>query len=94
MEAMMWSRDKEYSFPGPTRWHLCPPTDREDNSPASESGTVLSLMWIERFGGPASGEKRELPKAELLLLPARLYSILAALVALTAALLLVNLLRH
>jgi hypothetical protein len=102
METNMWTR----GFSG--LWHLAPPKYREDReSPDFEIVTISSVTMVEKFGHrPANKSKDDLhltektkdeiavPKPLLVELPTRVYSMLTALLAIAAALLMLTLLRH
>ena len=78
-------------------WHLAPPIDREPaTGPSYGIGNISSLTWEEKFGiHPANKTKDEVTevKPQLVELPARVYSMLSALLAIAAALLVLTFLR-
>jgi hypothetical protein len=97
METTMWTKDKSSMADTPRVWHVAPPTKGESTQPALEHGNMLSLTWEEKFGlHPAKKTDDELtaPKPQVVELPARVYSMLSALVAIGAALLVLTFLRH
>jgi hypothetical protein len=107
MKTMLWTRDKPPLF-GPLNsrmtFYLAPRTDSESTEPENQHGNIWSLRWDEKFGLPPAKEtKDELkplkeaddePKLQLVELPARLYSLLTALLTIAVALLMVMFLRH
>jgi hypothetical protein len=96
METLMWTRDKPPFFGNSTRtWHLAPPIDDDDAKfHANEYGNISSLMWQEFFAAPKmKDDDVTAPKPQLVELPARVYSMLSALLAIAAALLVLTFLR-
>jgi hypothetical protein len=97
METTMWTKDQSSMVDLPRTWHVAPPTsNRESTRPEAEHGNILSLTWDEKFGShPAkdTGDKLTAPKSQVVGLPARLYSMLGALIVIGAFTLLM-LLRH
>jgi hypothetical protein len=90
IQTALWTRDE-------STWHVAPPNYHEYGN------TISSLIWEERFGLQPVREVHELTrskeaddelKPQLIELPARLYSILNALLAIAAALLMLTFLRH
>jgi len=90
METTMWT-NKAMHRPSERAWHLAPPTNNpEPTQPAVELGYISSLKWEEKFGlRPAKETEDDLtaPKPQVIELPARIYSMLSALVAIGAVLL-------
>jgi hypothetical protein len=96
METTMWTRDPASPFGGPTRrtWHLTPPPDGgESTEPELAHGNISSLTWEEKFA-PHEAKDEATPKPQLVELPARVYSMLTAPLAIAAALLVLTFLRH
>jgi hypothetical protein len=91
IQSALWTKDK-------TTWHVAPPDNHEYGN------IISSLTWEEKFGlHPAKEPKDELTppkeaddesKPQLVELPARLYSMLSALLAIAAALLVLTILRY
>jgi hypothetical protein len=95
METTMWTKDPPLMSGSPRTWHLAPPTDAEFLGPALEDGYISSLIWEENFGAPKTkDDEATAPKPQLVELPARVYSMLSALLAIAAALLVLTFLRH
>ena len=95
IQSALWTKDR-------STWHLAP-DDREGRGSTyiGEYGNIISwLRWEEKFGLPPTKKdelmppKDDEPKPQLVELPARLYSLLTALVAIAAALLVRTFLRH
>jgi hypothetical protein len=97
IQTTLWTRDKSSMFEVPRAWHVAPPIDCEPTRPAIEHGIISSLTWEEKFGlHPAKEAENELtpPKPQVVELPARVYSMLSALLAIAAALLVLTFLRQ
>jgi hypothetical protein len=80
-----------------TMWTLAAPIDGEAERPAYEFGHISSLIWEEKFGLHPPEETKDAaiaPKPQRVELPARVYSMLSALIGLVAALLVLTFLRH
>jgi hypothetical protein len=89
LTTTMWTKRVSNGFmPGmPMTFHVAPPTDKESNSPATESGFIRSITWDESYGAgiPAPVDLDEPPKPTVVDLPARAYWLLGLLaVALSA----------
>ena len=97
METTMWTKDPPLMSGSPRTWHLAAPIDgASTDDPALEDGHISSLIWDEKFGGPSVDEAKGVPtpKPQLVELPARVYSMLSALLAIAAALLVLTFLRQ
>ena len=93
----MWTKDKPSMKYRPRAWHIAPPTNRELTTPALEHGNISSLTWSEKFGLHPSNETEDeltATKPQVVEFPARVYSLLSALVAIGAALLVLTFLRN
>jgi hypothetical protein len=103
IQTTLWTRDESSMSEGPRTWHLASPSDRESTWPTIERGNISSLTWEERFSlQPAKGmedakgrgDGLTARKPHVVELPAQVYLMLTALVAIGALLLLVTVLRH
>jgi hypothetical protein len=93
MKTTMWTKDPPLMSGSPRTWYVAPQTDGKSTDPALENGFILSLIWEEKFGPPLKDEAPA-PKPQLVDLPKRVYSILTALLAIAAALLVLTFLRQ
>jgi hypothetical protein len=99
METMMWTKRKSSGFmPGmPMTFHLAPPVDKESTAPAAEWGTITGITWDESFGlrapKPADDDAPP-PKPAVVELPARLYSMLGTVIAISAVIAVLLFLRQ
>jgi hypothetical protein len=88
METTMWTKGRPWRT-----WHLGPPTDgKAGDDPAMAEGYISSLIWEEKFNSQSANVVAA-PKPQLVELPARVYSMLTALLAMVAALLVLTFLR-
>jgi hypothetical protein len=96
METTMWTKDPPRMSGSPRTWHLASPTDgTSTHDPALENGYISSLAWEENFRAPKTNDDEiTAPKPQLVELPARVYSMLAALLVIAAALLGLTFLRY
>jgi hypothetical protein len=95
MKTTMWTQDPPLMSGTWRTWHLAPPTDGKfTHDPAPEHGYISSLTWEENFGAPKTKDDEvTAPKPQLVELPARVYSMLTALLVIVAALLVLTFLR-
>jgi hypothetical protein len=95
MKTTMWTQAPPLMSGSPRTWHLAPPTDgKSTHDPAVEHGYISSLTWEENFGAPKTkDDEATAPKPQLVELPARVHSMLTALLVIVAALLVVTFLR-
>jgi hypothetical protein len=98
LKTMMWTKRKSSGFmPGmPMTYHLAPPVDRESTGPANELGTIIGITWDESFGLRApktASDKVPLSPAPVEL-PARLYSMLSAIIGLAVVIAVLLFLRR
>jgi hypothetical protein len=99
METMMWTKRKSSGFmPGmPMTFHLAPPVDKESTAPVAEWGTITGITWDESFGlrapKPADDDAPP-PKPAVVELPARLYSMLGTVIAISAVIAVLLFLRQ
>jgi hypothetical protein len=92
MKTTMWTKDPPLMSGSPRTWHLAPATDDKSTGPALAHGLISSLTWVEKFREPKDTARA--PKPQLVELPARVYSMLSALLAIAAALLVLTFLRY
>ena len=94
----MWTKDKLSMVRRRRTWHLAPPIDPEAATRPSYAICNISLLtWEEKFGpSPVNEVKVEAtpPKPQMVELPTRPYSMLAALLAIAGALLVLTFLRN
>ena len=95
MQTTLWTKDK--AILSERAWHVAPSTnDRESTRPAFERGNISSLTWEEKFGLHLAKPNDDVtaPRPQLVELPARIYSMLSALIAIGVALLVLTFLQH
>jgi hypothetical protein len=98
IETTMWTKDKSSMVEVPRTWHVAALPDCESRRPAPEGGNISSLTWEEKFAAdqiPKEEQGALSPaKPPLVQLPARLYSMLGTLIAISAALLILTLMMR
>jgi hypothetical protein len=91
METTMWTQAPPLMSGSPRTWCLACYGNGGAKGPTSEAGYISSLIWEEKFGPPLKDDAPTKP--QLVELPVRVYSMLTALLAIAAALLVLTFLR-
>jgi hypothetical protein len=94
METTMWTQAPPLMSGSPRTWCLACYGNSGVPGPTIENGYISSLIWEEKFGSHQTKDEAIEPKPQLVELPARVYSMLTALLAIAAALLVLTFLRH
>ena len=102
MRTTMWTKDNSRTIRGRT-WHLVPDAEGDSKELSTERGNISSLVWEEKFGLHSTAETRDHdeamappappPKPQLAASQTRFYSMLSAVLAIAAMVLVLTFLR-